>query len=52
VTVSVATHTQCNQVVHHIAAELAPGFQVMDLQVVPSKCIVDNFRFDMSVVRV
>jgi hypothetical protein len=33
VSFSVATRTQRNQVVHHITAELAPGFQMMDLQV-------------------
>jgi hypothetical protein len=30
---SVAIKAKRNQVVHHIAPELAPGFHVMDLQV-------------------
>ena len=28
----VTTDAECNQVVHHIATESAPGFHVMDLQ--------------------
>ncbi len=31
-TFAMTTHAKCNQVVHHIATELAPGFYVMDLQ--------------------
>jgi hypothetical protein len=30
---SVANNAKRNQVVHHIAAQLTPGFHVMDLQV-------------------
>jgi hypothetical protein len=29
---SVATHAQSNQIVHHVAAELTPGFHLMNLQ--------------------
>src|SRR5947209_15606136 len=32
VTFAVTTHAKCNQVVHHIITEPAPGFHVMDLQ--------------------
>ncbi len=32
VTFAVTTNAKCNQVVHHIATELAPAFHVMDLQ--------------------
>jgi len=40
VTLSMTTDAKCNQVVHRVAAESTPGFQMMDLQVLRDTAVL------------